>query len=475
MGNYVKNLDTNASTLLKAWNLQGFSIGIIKNGQIIKAAGYGRRNETDPVDADTMMPIGSATKSFTSLILGMLVDEGKLGWDIPVINYIPSLKLYDENVTEKVTFRDLLSHQTGAAAYDAQSIYPVPEDRKDLIPMLEYIQPQYPFREGFKYSNQMVVLAACAAEAVTGKSWEELVSERILKPLGMEDTVFTISEMEQRENRSLGYIFNGQENMAQPYLALKSIRPAGGINSTVKDMMKYMQFQLGDGTWNGERLIEKSTLDEMHKTQVNGTPYLFSLPEITETTYGMGWFTDLYRGRKMLSHGGNTLGFSALMTLLPSEDLGVIVLSNGTTNFLVNDITYRILDDYLGEENDWTTELNGVLGPLFAAMAQGAQAKEEARIKDTVPSLPLQEYTGVYTGKGFGTITVTEKDGQLFLQWNTYQGILTHYNYDVFDAAMFVYGVQFPVTFRIEEGKVTGFDAVIEPVPGIPPVFFVKQ
>ena len=122
MGNYVNNLDTNASSLLKAWNLQGFSIGIIKNGQIIKAAGYGRRNETDPVDADTMMPIGSATKSFTSLILGMLVDVRKLGWDIPVINYIPSLKLYDENVTNNVTIRDLLSHQTGAAAYDAQSI-----------------------------------------------------------------------------------------------------------------------------------------------------------------------------------------------------------------------------------------------------------------------------------------------------------------------------------------------------------------
>ncbi len=476
MGNYVQALDSRADELLAKWNLQGFSIGIIKDGKVIVSGGYGKRNDTDPVDENTLMPIGSATKSFTALILGMLVDEGKVSWDTPVINYIPSFKLYDSYVTAHVTLRDLLSHRTGVAAYDAQSIYPVPEVRSEMIPMLEYLQPQYDFRAGFKYSNQMVMLAGCVAEAVTGKSWEELVKERILTPLGMNDTVFTIAEMEENENRSLGYIATPQGNMAQPYLSLKAVNPAGGIVSNAKDMLKYVQFQLGDGSWEGKKLVEKATLDEMHKPQVLGSPYLFSLDEITETTYGLGWFTDLYRGNRMCSHGGNTLGFSALMTLLPCENLGVIVLSNGTTNFLPNAITYQILDDYLcAEEKDWTASINAVLGPLFAGMAAGMQAKEAARVQGTSPSLPLSQYAGVYQSEGFGTITVACGEQGLTLQWDTYQGILSHYHYDVFDAAMFVYGVQFPVTFLIEDGKVTGFDAVIEPTPGIPQVHFVKQ
>lgn len=476
MGNYVKTLDTHAAELLAKWNLQGFSIGIVKDGEIICTKGYGKRNDEDPADDNTLMPIGSATKSFTSLILGMLVDEGKISWDTPVKEYIPSLQLYDENVTENVTVRDLLSHQTGVAAYDAQSIYPVPENRTEMIPMLAYLRPEYEFRKGFKYSNQMVMLAGCVAEAVTGQSWEELVKERILKPLGMDQTLMSMKEMPEQENRSLGYVATPQGNMAQPYLDLKAVGPAGAIISNAKDMVKYVCFQLGDGTWNGERLISKETLDEMHKPQVQGSPYLFSLPEITETTYGLGWFTDLYRGNQMYSHGGNTLGFSALMTCLPSENLGVIVLSNGTTNFLPNAITYQILDDYLGaEEKDWTASINEVLAPLFAGMAAGMEAKAAARVPDTKPSLDLDEYAGTYQSEGFGTITITCAGDQLSLQWDTYQGILTHYNYDVFDAAMFVYGVQFPAAFKIEDGKVLGFDAVIEPTPGIPPVFFAKK
>jgi hypothetical protein len=124
---------------------------------------------------------------------------------------------------------------------------------------------------------------------------------------------------------------------------------------------------------------------------------------------------------------------------------------------------------------DWTGKLNAVLGPLFAGMAAGVQAKEAARVKDTTPSLPLSAYAGTYTNPGFRTITIVEKDGGLFLNWNGYDGILMHYNYDVFDGAMFVYGVMFPATFCIENGAVTGFDAVMEPTPGISPIHFEKQ
>lgn len=477
----LNKISENEAALRGAWNLEGFTIGIVKNGELIGTAGYGKKDAEGMCDGDTVMPIGSITKSFTSLLLAMLVDEGKLSWDQKLREILPDLKLYDEKAAAEITLRDCLSHKTGLAGHDMHGVYCTKDDRKEAVETLQYLQPAYEFRHGFKYSNQMVMLAGHVAEVVTGKSWEELIEEKILKPLGMDHTTVRIADIEKFENRSVGYVFNGQASMAQPYLDLKSVAPAGGINSNAGDMAKYMMFQLGDGTWNGEKLVSKESLDEMHKTQSNGSPYMWQLEEVTDCTYGLGWFVDNYRGKKMVSHGGNTLGFSALLTLLPEENLGIVILSNGTSNFLCNVLTYDILDEVLGVETDgsfspWTPKFGAAVGPVFAAMAQGAEAKAAAKVADAAPAHKMEEYAGTYVNPGFGTMTIAEQDGNLVGELNGYRCMLMPYHYEFFDVAMEVYGMVFPIEFRTGMmGGVMGIDAYVEGTPGVNPVMFVKQ
>ncbi|MBR4162077.1 MAG: serine hydrolase [Solobacterium sp.] len=466
-------IEETAESLRTQWNLEGFTIAVVKDGETIFTKGYGKRNAEAFCDSKTVMPIGSATKSFTALILGMLVEEGKLTWDTKVIDVIPDLKLYDPEVAKRVTIRDLLSHRTGAASHDAHGVYCPLMPREDYVKTFQYLQPLYDLRYHFQYSNQMVVLAAYVAEKITGRSWEELVKERILNPLGMDQTTVCLADMIKQENKSEGYLTMGPAgNVAQPYLDLGAVAPAGGINSNAEDMAKYLLLQLS----KGKGLISKASLDEMHKPQMFGSPYLWTLEEITETNYGLCWFTDYYRGTKMVSHGGNTLGFSSLVTLIPDHNLGIAILSNGTTNFMPNVLTYEIIDRVLGlDEIDWTQKLNSVIGPLFAAMGEAVQAKMQARIPDTKPSHSLEDYAGVYTHPGFGKIEIICDGDALKAKFNAYDGMVSHYHYDWFDITMFVYGMSFPVCFHTGmNGCIDGLEAKLEAHPAVDPVFFQK-
>lgn len=477
MERVLDGLDEQILTMMKQWNLPGLSVGIVKNGNVVMTKGYGKRDEKNDLDmtGKTMLPIGSTTKSFTALILGMLVDEGKLDWDKPVKEYIPWLKLYDSYVTDHVTTRDLLCHRTGVPGYDIHGVFCTKDDRKEMVKDLVYLQANTGFRTKLQYQNQMVMLAGYVAEVLTGQTWEELVKERICKPLGMTNTTLTIPGLEGYTESSKGYVFTGTENMETPYLSLKGVGPAGAINSTAEDMTNYLLFQLGDGTWNGKQLISKANLDEMHTAQMLGTPYFWKLDEITNANYGMGWFVDLYRGQKMLSHGGNTLGFSALMTLLPEQDFGVILLSNATSNFMIYALTYAILDKVLGvETQDWTAKMQMKIGEVFGAMGAAMQAKAEAKIPNTAPSHPLEAYSGVYSHPAFGKLEISVADGQLTGTLNGHHVLITHYHYDIFDMVLTLMGAAFTATFQTGmTGAIESVSALVEPT--VAPVVFVRE
>ena len=469
----LNGLDEQVTTMMQQWGLPGLALGIVKDGKVVLTKGYGYRDEQAglPMTEDTVLPIGSTTKSFTSFILSMLADEGKMDWDTPVKTYIPWLKLYDAELTENVTPRDLLCHRTGLPKHDVHGVFCTKDDRKEMVEDLQYLPTSEPFRTKLQYSNQMVMLAGYLAEVLTGKSWEELVKERILEPLGMKDTCMTISELETCQVRSKGYLFNGTANLEMPYLSLRGIGPAGAINSTAADMVQYLLTQLGDG----KQLVSAENLDEMHKVQMTGTPYFWTMDEITDANYGLGWFVDCYRGHKMLSHGGNTLGFSALMTLMLEQDFGVIMLTNSNSNFMIYALTYALLDKLLGEEEqDWTAKMQGLIGGVFGQMQVAMQARAEARTPDTTPVHSVSEYCGKYVAPGFGTFTIVEKDGALAGALNGYDAMITHYHYEEFDVLVMLMGVNFPIVFKTNEaGQVESFAAALEPT--VAPIVFTKE
>ena len=475
----IMQLEQTISKLREDYHVAGISVALIKDGQLVSAEGYGERNVEKglPMTAGTVMPIGSITKTFTSLALAMLADEGKLDWDEPVITYIPWLRLSDPLLTENVTARDLMCHRTGTPKYDLQAIYAANDDKRAMVRSLEYLQTFAPLRTRFMYSNQMVSLAGYLVDALSGKSYEDFVRERIFTPLDMKSSDFEVDSLCKYENTSKGYVFAGDTFIEPPYIHLGAFAPSGAIVSNAEDMAKFAMFQLGDGTWKGERLVSEAMMNEMHSHQMIGTPYFWDFEEIQCAEYGLGWFTDIYRGKKLINHGGNTNGFSAQLTLIPDESFAIVALSNATSSFAVNALAHYASDEELGVEDipDWSARFNDIFANLMNGAMAGMQARAEAKIPDTTPTRSFEDYAGKYVHPGFGTMEFAMTDQGLAGSWNGLPAILMHYNYDAFDLMLPVIGQPVPAEFILEDGIIRGLSVVVEPTPGIKPEFFTKE
>ena len=467
------------SKLRADYNVAGISAALIKNGEIVCIDGYGLRNVAEglPMTKETVLPIGSITKTFTSLALAMLADEGKLNWDEPVKTYIPWLKLNSDILTDNVTARDLMCHRTGTPKYDLQAIYAATDDKEAMVKSLEHLQTFAPFRTKFMYSNQMVSLAGYLVDVLSGQTYEDFVRERIFAPLGMTSSDFEVDSLSKYENTSKGYIFANDTFIEPPYMHLGAFAPSGAIVSTAEDMAKFAMFHLGDGTWNGKRLVSEAMLAEVHSHQMIGTPYFWEFEEIQCAEYGLGWFTDIYRGKKMINHGGNTNGFSAQMTLIPSEKFAVVALSNATSNFAVNALGHYAADEALGVEDipDWSARFNEVFANLMQGAMAGMQAKAEAQVQGTVPAKPLEAYAGTYTHPGFGKMQFAMTEQGLAGTWNGLPAMLVHYNYDTFDLMLPVLGAAVPAEFLYEDGEIAGLSVMMEPTPGVKPACFIHS
>ena len=465
--------------LMKDYQVAGMSVAVIKDGELVHVDGYGLRNvaENLPMTKDTVMPIGSTTKTFTALALGMLVDEGKLDWDEPVKTYIPWLKLNTPIMTDHVTTRDLMCHRTGVPRYDLQVVYDVKEDKEAMVRSLQYLEPTADFRTKLQYSNQMVSLAGYLVDVLSGIPYEEFVKERIFKPLGMDSTAFEVEALANYPESSKGYVF-ANDFIEPPYMHLGAFRPAGGIVSSAADMAKYLQFQLGDGTVNGERLISEEALKEMHSHQMIGTPYFWEFEELQSAEYGLGWFVDIYRGKKMISHGGNTNGFSSQMELIPGEKFAMVALSNATSSFAVNALGNILADEALGVEEmpDWSARYQEIFANLMQGAMAGMTARAEAKIPDTTPTKAMEDYAGRYTHPGFGTMEFAMTEQGLMGTWNGLPAILMHYHYDSFDLMLPVLGQPVPAQFVIaDNGTIAGIKVTIEPTPGVSQVYFARE
>lgn len=479
MEKIVEKLDGILEDLLKVWNVAGMGVALVKDGEVVTAKGYGKRDiEKDlPMTGDTVMPIGSVTKSFTALALAMLADEGKLDWNKPVREYIPWLKLYDPVTTERVTTIDLLCHRTGVPRFDMQVAFCGLEDRKAQVETFQYLQPSADFRTILQYSNQMVTIAGYMVEVLSGQSWESFIKGRILDKLGMDSSDFEVESLVNHPDSSKGYMFTGTAQVEPGYMHLGALAPAGGIVSSAADMAKYALFQLGDGTWKGERLVSKENLDKMHTHHMIGSPYFWSFEEVQNADYGLCWFTDIYRGKKMVSHGGNCNGFSSQLTLLPESGFGLVALSNATSSFSVNALSNILADMVLGVEElpDWNARYQQVFAGMMEGAMAGMQQHAAAKTPDTTPSCPMEEYCGAFTHPGFGTFTIAQTENGLAGKWNDFDAIFTHYHYDCFDMMLPFMGASLPVEFgKDAEGYIATLAVSLEPTPGIDPIVFKK-
>lgn len=473
----LKDLDAFVEKGLAEWKVPGLSIAVVKDGAVVLSRGYGVRDlaTKEKVTPETLFSIASATKSFTATVAAMVVEEKKIDWDTPLKSYFPDFRMYDPAATEKVTLRDLLTHRSGIPRQKFFSLNP-PATRREVRDRYRYFEPSADFRSAWQYCNETYTVAGDMVAERAGVSWEELVRARILEPLGMSRTLFSVREMEKAPDHAQPFIDWGDGPEAMAFHDAGILGPAGEIVSSANDLSKWLLFNLARGQRDGKRLVDPAQLARIQSPQIP-IPRPMRDKEVLLQSYGMGWFLDAYRGFLHVHHGGVLYGFSSHVSFLPGENIGLVVLTNLNGTPFPTILEGYVYDRLLGlPPTDW----NG------RALAQEAKAKEawdKMRAKEaedpcgkpeTKAGRPLEAYAGTYRSDGYGTITVREASGALEATLWTDRCPLKACGGDGFDLYHPVERQAWRVTFQgAPGGPVTSFS--VAPVPGLKDVTYRKE
>ena len=456
----------------------GVAIAIVKDKDIIFSKGFGFRDvETKlPMTADTIMAIGSSTKAFTAFTLGTLVDRGQVEWDKPVRNYIPWFRLYDAQAGERLTPRDLVTHRSGLPRHDLVWYNNHTSSREDLVRSLAYLPPTADLREKWQYNNLMFLTAGYLVETLTGKSWEEAVRTLVFDPLGMVRSNFSVVASQKDKDFALPYDEREGKVVKIPFRDISLIGPAGSINSTANEMSRWVTVHINGGKYGDKQVIGANTLADLH------TPYMTTggvstRPDITAPDYALGWMVDNYRGHGRVHHGGNIDGFSAMVSLLPNDGLGFVILTNKNGTVLPELLIRTAIDRILGlEAVDWIGDAAKKLAEGEAVGKKAEEKKTARRRPGTVPAHKFDEYAGDYRHPGYGDLKVTLKGTQLSFTYNGIATPLSHWHYETFNGGKAEDPTfeDMKLTFRTDvNGNVVGVAVPFE--PSLDDIYFAKK
>lgn len=421
--------------ILKDHETPGAAVAVVHNDAVVLAEGFGLRDveANAKVTKDTLFAIGSSSKAFTAMSLGLLVDDGRLAWDEPLSKVLPELKLFDRVATERLTARDLVTHRSGLPRHDLLW-YGADFTRADMVRRLAFLEPSADLRVKWQYQNLMFMTAGYLAGKLSGSDWETVVRERIFGPLGMKTANFAVADMGRSADAAKGYGRVSEKLQKLPYRDISAVGPAGSINASAAEMAQWVRMHLANGQVDSKRVASEAVVREMRQpfvTIATTSPD----PEIQNPAYGLGWFVDNYRGKVRVHHGGNIDGFSAMVAMIPSENAGVVVLTNANGSPAATVIANAALDRLAGlTPIDWSARFAARRDAARAAAKKAKTAAGGSRKAGTKPAHPLAEYAGVYEHPGYGEIAVTEKAGALSARLHAIEFDLAHWHFETFDA-----------------------------------------
>jgi len=419
---------------LKDFMVPGLAVGVIADDQVVWAKGFGFRDVDNqkPITSKTLLAIGSCTKAFTTFTLATLADEGKLDWDKPVRSYLPDFKLYDDYATLHITPRDLVTHRSGLPRHDMMWYNNHKWSRAEFVRRLRYLEPNKELRETFQYNNLMFLTAGYLVEELTGNTWEHAVQARILTPLGMTATNFSVKDSQKTADYALPYKEDEDKLELMHFRMIDVMGPAGSINSNVEDMNRWMRVHLNEGKLGDKQIIKPTALDELHTPQmvIRGVP---KDAEFSPNSYAMGWGVDTYRGKLRVRHGGNIDGFSAMVTLFPRDSLGIVTLANKNATPVPGLIALAAADRIFGFEGKDHIAEALEKRKLGKEVTKEAEKKKGTRqIPNTKPSHPIEDYVGTYENPGYGLLHITADGDKLTMSIHGISAPLMHWHYDVF-------------------------------------------
>ena len=458
---------------MQAFGIPGAGVAIVAPDRppIVRGYGVRRLGEAAPVDAHTQFAIASNSKAFLSGCLALLVDEGRLGWDDPVVRHLPEFRMYDPAVTAMMSVRDLLVHRSGLplGAGDLMQFPRSDHTREDVLRALPHFKPATAFRSAYAYDNCLYIVAGILLERVSGLSWDRFVTERIFRPLGMADAVSNPT-LALSANRAGRHARLGPPVIGMGVLEVITpdesdlIGPAGGISASLADIVPWLSVQLGRGTLaDGRRLWSTAQADEMWTPQTlisSGPGPSADRPQrAVMQAYALGWGVSDYRGRRMLTHGGGLAGQASRTTLLPDQGVGFVVFSNSGDGEPVSGLRYALLDHLLGVGGfDWVDSTRQTIAAAEAGVRE-LLGDGEFKAPDGGPSLPLDQYAGRYRDPWYGDILIGRAGDRLtidFARTPVLKSRLEPFGADAFRT-------RFPrgtgedavVRFEVEQGRVT--------------------
>ena len=430
----------------------GMAIAIVEGGDPVFVKGFGTTaiKGGRPVDAETIFPIGSTGKAFTTAALGLLVDRGLIGWDDKVIDHLPQFHMYDHWVTGEMTIRDLLVHRSGLGPGQGDLLF-VPRSnlsREEVVHRLRFLKPKTSFRSTYAYDNVLYIVAGLLIEEVTGSTWETFVRENLLQPLNMQETTTEGARRFETVNRALPHArTSGPVRGMGPLTMLderdelsRSFAPAGGLATSASDMASWLSIQLAHGALpDGTQLLSKKTHSEIWQPvivqPISELPAELAATQPDFQSYALGWEVRDYQGERIVWHDGGVLGFQSVVVLMPARNVGFSIEINSEDSAILFGLMYELLDHYIGvPTQDWPAK--------YAAYAMQRREVALAKLTDTAgrdtgvrASVPLQNLVGRYRDDWYGDIRITREGRDLaidFLSTPRMNGRLEHWQYDTY-------------------------------------------
>lgn len=437
----IAKLDELAKKTMQDNGIPGMAIAVVKGGATVYAKGFGVRKAGDPalVDADTVFQLASVSKPLGATVIAAQVGKGVIAWDTPVIKQLPWFALSDPWVTEHVTIGDLYAHRSGLPEHAGDDLEIFGYSRRQILERLRHV-PLQPFRASYAYTNFGITAAAIAVAAGTGKDWEDLSQEAIYGPLGMASTSSRYADFIQHTNHASGHVKTA--NGFKPLFTRQPDpqTPAGGASSSVNDMAKWISMVLHNGSYGGKQIIPaKALLPALVPQMPMGLPASASA---RAGFYGYGFVVNTQAsGRVTLSHSGAfEAGATTTLLMIPSLDVGIIVLSNTVPIGAVEALSMEFADlaQYGRITRDWRSMFSelmaGIMQPFGTLAGQKAPAYAQ-------PALKIEAYAGTYANEYYGPVHVTNRDGKLSL---TIGPAKTSYTLNHWDGNRYVFAINPP-------------------------------
>ncbi|WP_332022113.1 serine hydrolase [Kaistella sp.] len=416
-----KKLDELIQNTLKTFDVPGMSVGIIKDGKMIYAKGFGVNSLTanQKMDENTLVGIASNSKGFTGTALAMLADEGKLNFDDKVTKFIPEFRMYDPYVTQEITVKDLITHRAGLGLGQGDLMF-FPEGGNltvnDIIHNVRYLKPEHSFRNTMDYNNIMFIVAGEVIKRVSGLSWAEFIEQRILKPVGMKSSFGNYNRAKAAGVKNIidAHAPVDGKVIQVPHDWNETADAAGGIISNITDMATWAVFLMnGFTTKDGKKLVSDKQIQQLWNLQIATPVALKNAYDSNFGGYGLGWFLTDVKGHKQVYHTGGLIGTVTQFTLIPDMKLGIIVLTNQQSGAAFSTVTNTIKDAYLGiEDRNWLKTYGDRMAKMNADFEKGKKeifAKSDAFKKEKSKHPKPEQFVGTYTDAWFGDVTISQQ------------------------------------------------------------------